>query len=111
MVLLCTMFVVGLTSCDKEEKGESIIGTWYAKDGDFYTEITLSSNGNFVIFEEDSYGADAYNGDYTYSDNRLTLFYDDDDEVTIIDVIFMSSDKILLESITDRGENITLRRK
>lgn len=87
-LVLCTTF--SLSSCSSDEDSEnaySIIGTWkYTFNGpNDYSLLTLNANGTGHYFELDNGEID---GDedfrYSYSDNIMTIFYEDGERETVI---------------------------
>ena len=91
-ILIVTLLIgtaVSFGSCkdDDEEDGKngngySIVGTWKYASGTYYEIYVFNADGTFVATEGDTrfstIGTDL--GRYTYSNNKITFYYDDGEE-------------------------------
>lgn len=115
-MLAMTISFVGCSDDDNDEPSSSIVGTWiyeedFGDDDYYYEEITFKSNGTFIV-EWEEY----YDGDYDSETIRGTYEIDGDelivefaDEISIITIVSITSNKIVIED--EYGERMTYYRK
>ena len=106
VIMSILTMTVGFVGCDDDNDGgsSSIIGTWaYEEDYDddeyYYEEITFKSNGTFIVkWEEYYYGdydSDTERGTYEIDGDELIVEFAD--EISIITIVSITSNKIVIE--------------
>lgn len=112
MIAICLCF----TACSNDDDNDggdsdtsSLIGTWAYEDeeGDYYIEITFKKNGTFIYNEYDYYWDEEHEdrGSYSVKGDKLTIKYDDDDDV--ITGTFSVTSKKLTFKYKDGDETYT----
>ena len=89
-LLIVTLLIgtaVSFGSCkddDEDEKtgGYCIVGTWKYSSGTYYELLVFNADGTCILTEADTqYQLSATDrGTYTYSNNKITVYYEDGEE-------------------------------
>ena len=69
-LIVFAAFAMMATSCNKEENGNSVIGTWYLQHEDDHETLVFKESGLYDLAMTALYKEE---GTYTYSDNSLNI--------------------------------------